>query len=163
MIRRLGALGALFAVCFMATAASATGEDAIPLGKLPAGVTPTHYALDFTIDPKADRFSGRAEIAVTFAAPMRAIYLDGLDIHVSEASAVLPDGTRITATYKQVHDSGVVQLAFAREVPAGAAKLVSDTHSELDKAIRKRTLSENTANRYKSRLALALNAIKAKK
>jgi small subunit ribosomal protein S20 len=46
---------------------------------------------------------------------------------------------------------------------AGVAKLVSETHSELDKAIRKRTLSENTANRYKSRLALALNAIKAKK
>ena len=46
---------------------------------------------------------------------------------------------------------------------AAAGKLVSETHSELDKAIRKRTLSENTANRYKSRLALALNALKAKK
>jgi small subunit ribosomal protein S20 len=44
-----------------------------------------------------------------------------------------------------------------------ATKLVSETHSELDKAIRKRTLSENTANRYKSRLALALNALKTKK
>jgi small subunit ribosomal protein S20 len=46
---------------------------------------------------------------------------------------------------------------------SAAGKLASDTYSELDKAIRKRTLSENTANRYKSRLALALNAIKAKK
>ena len=45
---------------------------------------------------------------------------------------------------------------------AGAEKLASATFSELDKAIRKRTLSENTANRYKSRLALALNALKAK-
>jgi len=45
----------------------------------------------------------------------------------------------------------------------GAEKLASATFSELDKAIRKRTLSENTANRYKSRLTLALNAIKAKK
>ena len=44
-----------------------------------------------------------------------------------------------------------------------AQKLVSATFSELDKAIRKRTLSENTANRYKSRLALAINALKAKK
>jgi small subunit ribosomal protein S20 len=46
---------------------------------------------------------------------------------------------------------------------AGAEKLASSTFSELDKAIQKRTLTENTANRYKSRLTLALNGLKAKK
>jgi small subunit ribosomal protein S20 len=46
---------------------------------------------------------------------------------------------------------------------AAAEKLASPTFSELDKAIRKRTLSENTANRYKSRLTLALNALKTKR
>jgi small subunit ribosomal protein S20 len=46
---------------------------------------------------------------------------------------------------------------------ATAEKLASATFSDLDKAIRKRTLTENTANRYKSRLTLALNALKAKK
>jgi small subunit ribosomal protein S20 len=46
---------------------------------------------------------------------------------------------------------------------AGAEKLASDTFSEIDKAVRKRTLSQNTANRYKSRLALAINALRAKK
>ena len=46
---------------------------------------------------------------------------------------------------------------------AAAEKLASPTFSELDKAIRKRTLSENTANRYKSRLTLALNSLKEKK
>jgi len=46
---------------------------------------------------------------------------------------------------------------------AGAEKVASATYSELDKAIRKRTLSENTANRYKSRLALAINSLKDKK
>jgi len=46
---------------------------------------------------------------------------------------------------------------------ARAEKLASPTFSELDRAIRRRTLTENTANRYKSRLALALNALKAKK
>lgn len=44
-----------------------------------------------------------------------------------------------------------------------AEKLAPATFSELDKAIRKRTLSENTANRYKSRFTLALNALRAKK
>src|ERR1700677_3815741 len=45
---------------------------------------------------------------------------------------------------------------------ADAEKLAPATFSELDKAIRKRTLKENTANRYKSRLTLALNTLKAK-
>jgi small subunit ribosomal protein S20 len=46
---------------------------------------------------------------------------------------------------------------------AEAAKLVGPTFSEVDRAIRKRVLSENTANRYKSRLTLALNALRAQK
>ena len=53
--------------------------------------------------------------------------------------------------------------ALATANVADVEKLAPVTFSELDKAIRKRTLSENTANRYKSRLALALNALKEKK
>ena len=56
-----------------------------------------------------------------------------------------------------------MRAALAAGDSAAAEKLASPTFSELDKAIRKRTLSENTANRYKSRLTLALNALKAKK
>jgi small subunit ribosomal protein S20 len=46
---------------------------------------------------------------------------------------------------------------------SAAEKLTPTTYSALDKAIRKGTLTENTANRYKSRLALAMNALRAKK
>jgi len=56
-----------------------------------------------------------------------------------------------------------MRAAIAAGDGAGAEQLASATFSELDKAIRKRTLSENTANRYKSRLTLALNALKAQK
>jgi len=56
-----------------------------------------------------------------------------------------------------------MRAALGSADAAGAQKLASETFSELDKAIRKRTLSENTANRYKSRLTLALNALQAKK
>ena len=55
-----------------------------------------------------------------------------------------------------------MRAALGSADSAGAAKLASDTYSELDKAIRKRTLSENTANRYKSRLTLAFNQAKSK-
>jgi len=56
-----------------------------------------------------------------------------------------------------------MRAALASNDAAGAEKLLPPTFSEIDKAIRKRTLSENTANRYKSRLTLALNALRAKK
>lgn len=56
-----------------------------------------------------------------------------------------------------------MRTALGAADAAAAEKLASDTYSEIDKAVRKRTLSQNTANRYKSRLALALNALKAKK
>jgi small subunit ribosomal protein S20 len=56
-----------------------------------------------------------------------------------------------------------MRVALAAGDATGAERLASVTFSELDKAIRKRTLAENTANRYKSRLTLALNTLKAKK
>ena len=56
-----------------------------------------------------------------------------------------------------------MRTALSANDAAGAEKLASETYSELDKAIQKRTLTENTANRYKSRLTLALNSLKAKK
>ena len=56
-----------------------------------------------------------------------------------------------------------MRTALASGDTAAAGKLAAGTFSELDKAIQKGTLHENTANRYKSRLQLALNALSAKK
>lgn len=56
-----------------------------------------------------------------------------------------------------------MRAAIAAGDVASAEKLASSTYSAVDRAIRKRTLAQNTANRYKSRLALALNALRAKK
>lgn len=56
-----------------------------------------------------------------------------------------------------------MRAAIAAGDVSAAEKLASSTYSEVDRAIRKRTLAQNTANRYKSRLALALNALRAKK
>src|SRR5579862_304011 len=46
---------------------------------------------------------------------------------------------------------------------AATETLVGATFSEVDRAIRRKVLSENTANRYKSRLSLALNSLRAQK
>jgi small subunit ribosomal protein S20 len=44
---------------------------------------------------------------------------------------------------------------------AAAAKLISPTMSAIDRAIRLGALEENTGNRYKSRLTLAVHALSA--
>ncbi len=46
---------------------------------------------------------------------------------------------------------------------AGAEKLLSATMSAIDRAIQKRVLHDNTASRYKSRLTLAFNSLRAAK
>lgn len=45
----------------------------------------------------------------------------------------------------------------------GAGNLLRQTLSTIDKSIRKGVLKENTANRYKSRLMLAYNQVRAAK
>jgi len=56
-----------------------------------------------------------------------------------------------------------IRTAIGAGDVAAATQLIGATFSEVDRAIRKRVLSENTANRYKSRLTLAINALKAQK
>src|SRR5690349_11306270 len=55
-------------------------------GRLPRAVRPTHYALDFTVDPAKERFSGRARIAVTLAEPAGAIVLNARGLTVQRAT-----------------------------------------------------------------------------
>ncbi|MFZ0637563.1 MAG: 30S ribosomal protein S20, partial [Candidatus Acidiferrales bacterium] len=56
-----------------------------------------------------------------------------------------------------------LRAALAAGDVAAAEKLVGPTFSEVDRSIRKRVLGENTANRYKSRLTIALNVLRAQK
>jgi small subunit ribosomal protein S20 len=56
-----------------------------------------------------------------------------------------------------------IRTALAAGDVAAAEKLVGPTFSEVDRSIRKKVLSENTANRYKSRLVIAINSLRARK
>ena len=76
-------------------ATGATGPDLVPMGPLPRDVVPLRYRLAFTIDPTKPRFSGHDEIDVKFAAPSRAIYLDGLDLNVQRVVVRLASGKTI--------------------------------------------------------------------
>ena len=52
--------------------------------------------------------------------------------------------------------------ALTKGDKSAAEQIFCKTVSALDKAIQKGVLHENTGNRYKSRLTLAYNAVKAK-
>ncbi|MGB2677508.1 MAG: 30S ribosomal protein S20 [Candidatus Acidiferrum sp.] len=55
-----------------------------------------------------------------------------------------------------------LRTALAAGDATAAANLLQPTVSAIDQAISKGVLHENTANRYKSRLTLAYNQVKAK-
>jgi small subunit ribosomal protein S20 len=63
--------------------------------------------------------------------------------------------TRVRSVVKKI------RAALNAKDLAAAEKMVGTTFSELDRAVRKRILHWKTANRYKSRLTLAVNALRA--
>src|SRR5215472_1673024 len=96
---------------------------AAPAGRLPEGVTPTHYSLRLSIDPKSDTFSGETTIRVTVKAPTHNIWMHGLGLKVSSVT-VMAGTHRIPAHYEEVdHDFGVARVVTDADVPAGEASL----------------------------------------
>ncbi|MEO0321802.1 MAG: M1 family peptidase, partial [Myxococcota bacterium] len=53
-------------------------------GQLPGDLRPTAYALDLSIDPGRDRFSGEAVIQLSLDAPRRALFLHGQGLEVEQ-------------------------------------------------------------------------------
>jgi len=122
----LVALCALLATLGSVTSTLASADPASagpPAGRLPGGVTPTHYRLSLRIDPRADTFSGEATIQVTVKTPTRIIWLHGLGLKVS--SVTVSAGSRsIPAHYEEIdHEFGVSRVATDAPVPSGEATL----------------------------------------
>jgi alanyl aminopeptidase len=132
-IQRLGlplvaVTGMLAVACTEPPAETTVGEVVAtvtepPAGQLPAGIVPTHYTLDLTIDPRETRFSGRVAIAVEISAPTERIWLHGLGLEVTEAYALDAGEKRIEGMYAQSLDSGVASITLAEPLPQGSATL----------------------------------------
>jgi alanyl aminopeptidase len=101
-------------------------DEQVPLGPLPRTATPSHYAITVTVDPKKDRFTGHTEIDVTFNTARKTLFIDGNELNVKRAFALLPSGKKVLIAYAQVDPSGVAYLNFGEKIPAGKAKLVFD-------------------------------------
>ncbi len=114
---------ALAGFCAVSNLGSALAQTA-PTGKLPEGVTPTHYRLDLDVVPERERFSGEARIDVTLVSATPVIWMHGHGLEVTNAHALTPNGTRIAATYMEVEDGGVVKLETERAIGPGAVTLI---------------------------------------
>ena len=115
--------GILAAACAALFCQAVSGEEAPPPGQLGRAVVPVHYAIDLSIDPSKDEFSGSVDIDVTLAEPRAGIWLHGKDLKVSDAYATDSHARRIAATYSEKLDSGVALLSFAETLPAGPVRL----------------------------------------
>ncbi|SRR5712692_6007935 len=76
---------------------------------------------------------------------------------LSRAEVNRSNRTRVRTVMKRM------RAALSAGDAAAAANLLHPTLTALDRAIGKGVLHENTANRYKSRISLAYNALRASK
>ena len=106
-----------------------------PPGRLADNVRPVAYRVDLHLDPRLDSFGGTVAIDVEIAEPTSTVWLHGEGLAVSAATAVLPDGTTLTADYQEVMDPGVAMLGFSRDLPAGAATLLFEYETEFDRSL----------------------------
>src|SRR5580700_8464445 len=82
-------------------------SDAPPKLRLPDDTRPTAETLELHIDPKQDRFSGVVDIAITLDQPRAVVWLHGLHMNATRASATPEGGAAIAATWKQEDDTGL--------------------------------------------------------
>jgi aminopeptidase N len=74
--------GPTVVLCVLVTLGAAVPATA---QRLPAGVTPKHYGLQFAPDLAGERFTGTARIDVDVAAPRSAVVLNALDLTIEDA------------------------------------------------------------------------------
>jgi aminopeptidase N len=109
-------------------ATSVAPDEARPTLRLPTDVHPTAEAIELTVRPEQDRFSGHVDIDVTLDRARRSIWLHALGLHVSSASVTPDGGAAIPASWTDEDDRGMGRLALAGDAPAGHARV----HVEFD-------------------------------
>ena len=110
-------------LALLSLTALARAEDRAPLGQLPDTVTPTHYRLSLSIDPRQEGFSGEAVIEVEIRVPVSTIWLHGLGLKVQSAT-ISSGGHTAPAHYAEIdHETGVARLVSAAALAPGHAVL----------------------------------------
>ena len=130
--RRRSLLAILVCVCSLVPAST---QAAVPLGQLPRDVRPTHYALELTVVPSAERFSGLVRIDIVLDSRGDKFWLHGNELDVSEI-AVETEAGEIGARWEQVDRNGVVAVTPAQPIGPGTITLRVRWSAPLDRQLR---------------------------
>src|SRR5262249_14863561 len=103
--------------------------------RLPAGVSPAHYDLIFTLDLAKARFSGKAGIDVRVSQATNEIRLHALELDITSAS-ITAGGRTQNAKIALNADAQTATLTVAQPVPAGAARIDIDYQAALNQQLR---------------------------
>ncbi len=123
-------------------------QDGIPLGQLPRKALPKHYALELTILPDEERFSGRARIEIELTESLDRIWLHGNRLEVSGVTLTDADGAVMTGRYRQLDKTGVAQVTLPRAASAGAATLEIIYDAPFDQSLEGLYRVEEDGNAY---------------
>ncbi|MEP7282702.1 MAG: hypothetical protein ABI696_12050, partial [Rubrivivax sp.] len=77
------------------SAAAAASPQAVPTGRLPRTVVPTHVALELRIDPAQERFSGVVRLDVNVTQATRTFWLHGKRLNVTQATLTPTGGVPV--------------------------------------------------------------------
>lgn len=114
------------AVLLLLSATVWAADPAVPRGPLPDDVRPERYRLQLDVDPRQDRFAGRAQIELTVTRPLRGFWLHGNGLDVRSVT-VDAGATRLAGQYVEVEPvNGVARIDLSGEMPAGRATLHID-------------------------------------
>ena len=134
-------LGLLFLVaCATQPVAPPVAPAALPAlevksDRLPGDVKPLSYTLELTIVPKAERFSGKAQILVEIAAPTPVVLLHSKGLNVTLVRAVTGPNAQ-NGSFQQLNDDGVSALRFPQDLPAGQTVLELTYDAPFDRQLR---------------------------
>ena len=98
----------LAALALLANPAHAKPTD--PPGLRIDGVVPTAYEARLTLDPDEDRFSGTATASLTLAERQKVIWLNAIDLDITEASLNVA-GEAVPVTVIEGDELGRVAVA----------------------------------------------------
>ncbi len=109
---------ALSAACFAA--------DQSPTLRLDTDVRPVNYAADLTLSPRELIFTGHVDIDVELAHPSSLIWLNGMDLDITKATA----GAQTAEIVKG--NPGFIGVRVKTPLPAGRAKLHFEYSGKVD-------------------------------
>jgi aminopeptidase N len=121
--------------------------DAAFAQRLPAGVTPTHYALHFAPDLAGERYTGTARIDVDVAGPRPTVVLSALALTIGEAS-VTQAGRTSVATVSLDPEKQEATLTPAAPLSPGPARIDLAFSAPLNKEMRGFYLTTTAKRNY---------------